>query len=77
MDALARRTLRSRWRTVTRHPSAVLLVAQLGVVLLYPFLDHELGRAVIGLAQMGVVLIAVWAVRRTPCLLYTSDAADE
>lgn len=50
-----------------KHPSAVLLGAQLLTVLAYPFLDDAaLGRAVIGVAQMCVVLLAVWAVRRTP-----------
>lgn len=51
------------------HPSAVLLVAQLVTVLAYPFLDDSTpGRAVLGVVQMAVVLIAVWAVRRTPAL---------
>ena len=50
-----------------QHPSAVLLGAQFVTVLAYPFLsDSTLGRAVIGVAQMCVVLLAVWAVRRTP-----------
>lgn len=50
-----------------KHPSAVLLVAQGVTVLAYPFLsDAMLGRSVIGVAQMCVVLLAVWAVRRTP-----------
>lgn len=55
------------------HPSAVLLVAQLVAVLAYPFLSHStVGRAVIGVVQMGVVLIAVWAVRRTPALSWVA-----
>jgi hypothetical protein len=50
-----------------KHPSAVLLAAQLVTVLAYPFLSKDFaGRAAIGVAQMCVVLIAVWAVRRTP-----------
>jgi hypothetical protein len=50
-----------------KHPSAVLLGAQLVTVLAYPFLSKDFaGRATIGVAQMCVVLIAVWAVRRTP-----------
>lgn len=56
-------------RHTTDHPSAVLLAAQLIVVLAYPFLDGSTaGRAVVGVVQMAVVLIAVWAVRRTPAL---------
>lgn len=59
--------------TITRHPSAVLLLAQLFVVLLYPFLDvSALGRSVIGVGQMAVVLIAVWAVRSTPTLSWVA-----
>jgi hypothetical protein len=54
---------------VGRHPSAVLLGAQFVTVLAYPFLsDSGVGRAVIGVAQMCVVLFAVWAVRRTSAL---------
>lgn len=56
-----------------RHPSAVLLVAQLVVVLAYPGLQGStIGRAVIGVVQMLVVLIAVWAVRRTPVLAWVA-----
>ena len=56
-------------RVLGSHPSGVLLVAQLVAVLLYPFLDGStLGRATLGVVQMGVVLIALWAVRRTPAL---------
>jgi Ion channel len=63
----------SRLRTVREHPSAVLLFAQLVVVLAYPFLDGNVaGRAVAGVVQMAVVLIAVWAVRRTPALSWVA-----
>jgi hypothetical protein len=59
--------------TVGRHPSAVLLTAQLLVVLLYPFLEGSTaGRAVVGVVQMGVVLIAAWAVRATPVLSWVA-----
>jgi hypothetical protein len=58
-------------RVLGNHPSAVLLCAQLLAVLAYPFLDDSTpGRAVLGVVQMGVVLIAVWAVRRTPALTW-------
>jgi hypothetical protein len=60
-------------RALADHPSAVLLVAQLLVVLAYPFLDGSVaGRAVVGVVQMLVVLIAVWAVRRTPVLSWVA-----
>jgi hypothetical protein len=51
----------------------VLLGAQLIVVLLFPFLDESTaGRAVLGVVQMGVVLIAAWAVRATPALSWVA-----
>ncbi len=60
-------------RTFARHPSAVLLAAQLVVVLIYPFLDSSTaGRAIVGVVQMGVVLIAAWAVRATPALSWVA-----
>lgn len=60
-------------QAVGRHPSAVLLIAQLVVVLAYPGLQGSTaGRAVVGVVQMLVVLIAVWAVRRTPVLSWVA-----
>jgi hypothetical protein len=54
---------------VWNHPSGILLVGQLIVVLAYPFLDSSTaGRAVIGVVQMALVFTAVVAVRRTPAL---------
>jgi Ion channel len=51
------------------HPSGVLLVGQLLVVLIYPFLGTSTAsRAVLGVVQMLVVFLAVAAVRRTPAL---------
>ncbi len=53
------------------HPSAVLLFAQLIAVLSYPFLDGSTaGRAGLGVVQMVIVLIALYAVRRTPTLTW-------
>ncbi len=50
-------------RTIQRQPSAVLLVAQLGAVLLYPFMEgNAVGRAlfsVFGIAILGLVVLAV------------------
>ena len=61
------------WVQLRRHPSAVLLAAQLLVVLAYPFLDATTGgRAVIGVVQMIVVFAAVAAVRLTPALTWVA-----
>jgi Ion channel len=60
-------------KVVAEHPSAALLAVQLVFVLAYPYLaDNALSRAVIGVAQMAVVLTAVWAVRRTPALTWVA-----
>ncbi len=60
-------------RLLAEHPSAVLLAVQFLSVLAYPYLsDSVVGRAVIGVAQMAVVLTAVWAVRRTPALTWVA-----
>lgn len=53
-------------RLAKREPSAVLLAAQLAAVLLYPFMEGSVGRAlfsVLGVAVLGLVLLAV---RRSP-----------
>lgn len=64
---------RKTLRTIAKHPSAVLLAAQLVVVLAYPFLvDSVAGRAVVGVFQMVVVLSAVAAVRNTPALVWVA-----
>jgi hypothetical protein len=65
--------LHTRLRLLARHPSALLLVAQLVAVLAYPFLDQSpAGRAVIGVVGTVVVLLALWAVRRTPALSWVA-----
>jgi hypothetical protein len=54
---------------VRRHPSGVLLAAQLLAVLADPCaVAITAGRAFLGAMGTGVVLIALWAVRRTPAL---------
>ncbi len=54
-------------------PSAVLLAAQLLVVLAFPFLEGSPGgRAVLGVGQMLAVGAAVAAVRRTPALTWVA-----
>lgn len=58
---------------VRDHPSGLLLGLQLLAVLAYPFLDDNVaGRAVLGAVQVGVVLAAAWAVRRTPTLSWVA-----
>jgi len=65
--------VRRAWAAVRTHPSGVLLVGQLLVVLAYPFLDHSTGgRAVLGVVQMVVVFTAVAAVRLTPALSWVA-----
>lgn len=60
----------TRFLTAARsHPSAVLLFGQLLAILAYPFFDKSApGRALLGLVGTGLVLVALWAVRRTPAL---------
>jgi hypothetical protein len=54
---------------IWNHPSGILLVGQLLVVLAFPFLGGSTaGRAVLGVVQMALVFTAVVAVRRTPAL---------
>ena len=49
------------------HPSAILLIAQLLGVLLYPFFDDSpVGRALLSLFSLAVLVLAVRAVRSTP-----------
>jgi len=53
------------------HPSAVLLFGQLFAILAYPFFDGSAaGRALLGLMGTALVLVALWAVRRTPALTW-------
>jgi ion channel len=67
-SAVARRV-----RVVRQHPSAVLLLAQLVAILAYPFFDRSsAGRAILGVVGTVVVLIALWAVRRTPVLSWVA-----
>ncbi|PVG82903.1 Ion channel [Nocardioides gansuensis] len=62
-----------QWQTLRDHPSAVLLAGQLLVVLAYPFLEpYTFGRAAIGVGQMLLVSVAVWAVRSTPVLSWVA-----
>ena len=59
----------SRWHATLRHPSALLLAAQLLAIVAYPFLDgSRVGSAVLGVLSMVAVALALWVVRSTPAL---------
>jgi hypothetical protein len=65
----------SRWPGPFRHPSALLLMAQLLAVLAYPFLDtSRAGSAVLGVISMVAVGLALWVVRSTPALTFIAVA---
>lgn len=56
-------------RSARTHPSAVLLFGQLFAILAYPFFDESgPGRALLGVIGTALVLVALWAVRRSPAL---------
>ncbi|MEX0427031.1 ion channel [Nocardioides sp. DS6] len=56
---------------VRTHPNAVLLVAQLAVVVGYPFLGNSTaGRAIVGVLQLVAVFSAVGVVRRSPAVTW-------
>jgi Ion channel len=66
---VVRRTYTRFAAALGEHPSAVLLGAQLFAVLAYPYLaEATWGRVTLGVLQPAIVLIAVYAVRRTPAL---------
>lgn len=56
-----------RWLvTARRHPSAFLLVVQLGGVLLYPAMENtQTGRALFGAFGILVLALALWVVNRS------------
>ena len=61
----------STLRTIRAHPSAVLLAGQLLAVLVYPFLGTSTaGRALLGAVGTVLVIVALYAVRRTPALAW-------
>jgi hypothetical protein len=54
-----------------REPSAILLFAQLGGVLLYPFMESsDAGRALFSVFGIGILGLVVLAVQRTPALTW-------
>ena len=61
------------WQLARENTSGVLLIAQLGAILAYPFFgDSTSGRMVIGVVGMVIVLLSVWAVRATPALTWVA-----
>ncbi|MGO4257316.1 ion channel [Marmoricola sp. RAF53] len=60
-------------RFVRQTPCAVLLAAQLGAVLIYPFLDNSfVGRQLFALFGLVVLALAIVAVRATPLLSWVA-----
>ncbi len=58
-------------RLARREPSAVLLAAQLGAVVLYPFMeDNRVGRALFSLFGIAVLGLVMRAVRDTPAKIW-------
>lgn len=57
--------------TLRRHPSGLVLAAQLIAILAFPFLEtSSAGRAILGVVQIAIVLAALFAVRRNPTLTW-------
>ena len=57
---------------VRREPSAILLVVQLAGVLLYPFMEGSVGRALLSVFGILVLGLVVLAVRSTPGLTWVA-----
>jgi hypothetical protein len=74
VSALDPHAERHRIRLVLgKHPSAVLLAAQLLGLLAYPYLQgSRAGIAIFGVLQLAIVATALWAVRRTPALSWVA-----
>ncbi len=60
-------------KTALRHPSGILLFAQLAAVLLYPFMEgNAAGRAIFSAFGIAFLALVVMAVRATPVQLWVS-----
>lgn len=57
---------------IKREPSAVLLAGQLLGVLLYPFMEGDVGRAVFSLFGIAILGLVVLAVRSSPSLTWVA-----
>lgn len=65
--------VRAWLRQIKRHPSAVLLFAQLGGLLLYPFVEQtRSGRAMLAAFGVLVLILAIQMVSRTPGRVWIS-----
>jgi len=64
----------SNWYTAAKtHPCGVLLAVQVFGILLYPFMENSgLGRALFSIFGLFVLVLAVWAVNRTPALTWVA-----
>ncbi len=67
-DGRDARAASTSWRaSLRRHPSALLLAAQLLSLLLYPWIDNtQEGRLLFGAVALVVIPLAVWVVNRSP-----------
>jgi len=64
---IRRRSLLRALAIIVRHPSALLLAAQLVSLLLYPLMDDtQSGRVLFGAVALVVVPLAVWVVNTSP-----------
>jgi len=60
-------------KTALRHPSGILLFAQLAAVLLYPFMEgNAAGRAIFSAFGIAFLALVVMAVRASPVQLWVS-----
>jgi hypothetical protein len=65
-------TIASMASFIKREPSAVLLAGQLLGVLLYPFMEGSVGRALFSLFGIAILGLVVLAVRSTPSLTWVA-----
>lgn len=69
----AEHTYSSFWHWARSHPSAILMLTQLGALLVYPFQDDSAaGRAAVGVIGIAALIVAVFAVRATEAWTWVS-----
>ncbi|WP_066902588.1 ion channel [Millisia brevis] len=69
----AEHTHSSFWHWARSHPSAILMLTQLGALLVYPFQDDSAGgRAAVGVIGIAALIVAVFAVRATEAWTWVS-----
>ena len=65
--------MRAVVRLAQREPNAILFAAQLGAVLLYPFMeDSDVGRSLFSVFGIAILGLVVLTVRRSPGLTWVS-----